>query len=325
MSPEFIKNFQVHLLVENVDDWYSLPERSTRRRSRGTARAWVDARNRSSRRLNDRRLVRLRDVSSIVSIPLSVGTIVSPLQVHVQGHQGDPFWLTEMTPTTTAAIGALSFGLVAVLVLLPMAMSIPARLQDQWSRDMEAHARAAATREGVDYSYTTAQKSLLVLVAALVGYGVAWKYGSGARSVAYALYFLSAVLLAAINLKHALLPDIVVLSTLWAGLLFQASSGNGAESVQGAAVGYLVPLIIAVSFRQIAGKEIMGGGDLKTLAMAGAWFGLGAMPAVFGAFVLGSALWLVAAKLAGQKARGFIPTGPAHLAASIAAAMVAGI
>lgn len=230
-----------------------------------------------------------------------------------------------MTPTTTAVIGALSFGLVAVFVLLPMATSIPARLQDQWARDMEAHARVVATQHGVDYSYTTAQKSLLVLVAALVGYGVAWKYGSGARSVAYALYFLSVVLLAAINLKHALLPDIVVLSILWAGMLFHASSGNGAESVQGAAVGYLVPLIIGLSFRLATGKEVMGGGDLKTLAMAGSWLGLGSMPVVFGAFVLGFVLWLVAAKLAGQKAQGLIPTGPAHLAASIAAALGAGI
>lgn len=229
-----------------------------------------------------------------------------------------------MTPTTTAAIGALSFGLVAVLVLLPMAMWIPARLQDQWARDMEVHARSAVEQQGVDYSYTTAQKSLLALVAALVGYGVAWKYGAGPRSAAYALYFLSMVLLVAINLKHALLPDIVVLSTLWAGLLLQASSGNGAQSVQGAAVGYLVPLFIGLSFRQLAGKEVLGGGDLKTLAMVGSWFGLGAMPAAFGAFVLGSVLWPVAAKLAGRKVRGFIPTGPAHLAASIAAAMSAG-
>lgn len=189
---------------------------------------------------------------------------------------------------------------------------------------MEAHAHAAAEQQGVDYSYTTAQKSLLVLLAALLGCGVAWKYGSGARGAAYALYFLSVVLLVAINLKHALLPDIVVLSTLWAGLLFHALSGNSAESVQGAAVGYLVPFIIGLSFRRVTGKDVMGGGDLKTLAMVGSWFGLGALPIVFGAFVLGSVLWPVAAKLAGQKMRGFIPTGPAHLAASIAAAMCAG-
>ncbi len=231
---------------------------------------------------------------------------------------------TEMTPTTTAAIGAFAFGLVAVLVLLPMARLIPARLQDQWTRDLEENARTMAEQQGVDFSYTTAQKAMLVLAAALLGCGMAWKYGLVEHSVAYAVYFLSVLLLVTINLKHALLPDSVVLSTLWAGLLFHASSGSGAESIQGAAVGYLVPFFIGLSFRRATGKEVIGGGDLKALAMAGAWFGLGSMPIVFGAFILGAIFWAVVAKLIGPKTQPFVPTGPAHLVASLAAAMGAG-
>lgn len=144
-------------------------------------------------------------------------------------------------------------------------------------------------------------------------------YGSTTAGAAYSLYYFSLLLVVAINVKHTLLPDNVVLTTLWAGLLYHAATGGAADHVYGAAVGYLAPFLIAFMFKSISGKEVIGRGDIKTLAMAGAWFGTVALPTILGTFIVGSILWAIVMGLLGlTKTRGFVPTGPVHLLASLA-------
>lgn len=89
---------------------------------------------------------------------------------------------------------------------------------------------------------------------------------------------LSAVLLVctAIDFRTQLLPDIIVLPVLWAGLLLSLTSYGfvtPVQSVIGAALGYLVLWSIFWLFKIIRGKEGMGYGDFKLLAMLGAFFG----------------------------------------------------
>jgi len=225
-----------------------------------------------------------------------------------------------MNATAIAAIGAIAFGLIAILALLPAATAIPARLDAQWSRDVQAHLQRSDENQNTNYSYSIKQKVLLVAVAAAVGYGVVWKYGAATQGLAFGFYFIGLTLIVAINLKHYLLPDVVVLSILWAGLLFQAFSGNASASIYGALVGYLVPFLIGLAFKMKTRAEVIGQGDCKTLSMAGAWFGVESMPIVFGAFVVGLILWVILTKLAGPKSQRYIATGAAHLVASLVAA-----
>ncbi len=67
------------------------------------------------------------------------------------------------------------------------------------------------------------------------------------------------------------------------------------------------------------GKVLIAYGDLKAFAMAGAWFGLGALPFLFTAFVLAIALFTILMAVRGRS--GPLPTGPAHLIASVAYAV----
>lgn len=223
-----------------------------------------------------------------------------------------------MTVFTPAALAALAFAFGAAFVLLPLAKAIPAHLEKQWVKELEAH--SLVPRYAPDpktRSYSLSEKVPIVITAMVLGFIVITVHGSTAAGAAYSLYYFNLLLLVVINANHTLLPDTIVLPTLWAGLLFHMSTGGGTDPIYGAAVGYLAPFAIACAIKAATGKEVIGRGDLKALAMAGAWLGLGALPVIFGAFVLGFILWSII-HLAGRKLQGFVPTGPAHLFASLA-------
>ena len=91
---------------------------------------------------------------------------------------------------------------------------------------------------------------------------------------------LALLAMAVIDLRTQLLPDILTLPLLWAGLLyqllFQPLLLSGA--VIGAMAGYLVLWSFYWAFKLITGKEGMGYGDFKLLAALGAWMGWQYLP-----------------------------------------------
>jgi len=231
-----------------------------------------------------------------------------------------------MTPILAALLCGSVFALAAAFVVLPMAREIPARLERQWARELENHARAETdASEPAPRVDSFLFKVIMVALALLLGVVVALTYGWTTAGAAYSLYYFGLLLLVTINVKHALLPDSVVLTTLWIGLLYHACiDGSAATHLYGAALGYLVPFLIGLVFKASTGRVVIGGGDLKTLAMAGAWFGLGALPAILVTFVLGCVLWAVVMHFVDRNSRGFLSTGPAHLLASMAVTLGAG-
>ena len=91
---------------------------------------------------------------------------------------------------------------------------------------------------------------------------------------------LALLAMAVIDLRTQLLPDVLTLPLLWAGLLyqllFQPLLLSGA--VIGAMAGYLVLWSFYWAFKLITGKEGMGYGDFKLLAALGAWMGWQYLP-----------------------------------------------
>jgi leader peptidase (prepilin peptidase)/N-methyltransferase len=81
--------------------------------------------------------------------------------------------------------------------------------------------------------------------------------------------------LAFIDLEHHLLPDVLTLPGIVLGLGFSAAGGLTplADAAIGAAVGGALPYVVIVAYRAIRGIEGMGLGDVKLLAMAGAFLG----------------------------------------------------
>jgi len=85
-----------------------------------------------------------------------------------------------------------------------------------------------------------------------------------------------------IDAEHMRLPDVLTLPLIAAGIATQGMLGNErfTESVIGAAVGYFSFRAIALTYRLSRGREGLGGGDAKLLAVAGAWVGWTALPDV---------------------------------------------
>ncbi|GAA0557678.1 prepilin peptidase [Halomonas salifodinae] len=86
--------------------------------------------------------------------------------------------------------------------------------------------------------------------------------------------------LAAIDFRTQLLPDVITLPLLWAGLLYQLlfQPLMLSSAVIGAMAGYLSLWGFYWLFKLITGKEGMGYGDFKLLAALGAWLGWQFLP-----------------------------------------------
>ena len=224
-----------------------------------------------------------------------------------------------MTFSTTALLGALLCGLLALL-LAPLVFSIPQRLTLQWVREINEYTDLELSGLQPEASpLSRPQTALLIAAAALLSYAALAIKGLNPEGVALSLYFLGLLLLVAINIKVLLLPDIVVQPMLWAGLLYHAYAGSAPAHIYGAAIGYLAPFLLALLLQKLARNELMGRGDFKAMAMAGAWLGAAGMPLFFAGFVAGFVVWATAVWLARNKARCFVSTGPAHLAGALTA------
>jgi leader peptidase (prepilin peptidase)/N-methyltransferase len=153
-----------------------------------------------------------------------------------------------------------------------------------------------------------------VELAALAAAAVALIFDRGLAAWLDALLGWWLLTLAWIDLRRWLLPDVLTLPLVLAGLaaaLALAPSELLGRAL-GALFGWLVFEAVAWSYRRLRGREGLGGGDAKLLAAAGAWVGAAALPSVVliaaGAALVAAALMqLAGARLHAQSA---LPFGP---------------
>ncbi len=117
---------------------------------------------------------------------------------------------------------------------------------------------------------------------ALCGLFVVHAFGYDWLTAAFIFYTSCLIALAFIDMQTKLLPDEITIPLLWCGVLTALAAGHVslADSIAGAAVGYLALWIVYWGFKLITGREGMGHGDFKLLAALGAWLGWQALPSV---------------------------------------------
>ncbi|QBF83247.1 prepilin peptidase [Shewanella maritima] len=90
------------------------------------------------------------------------------------------------------------------------------------------------------------------------------------------------IALTGIDLDEMLLPDQITLPLLWLGLIinYQGVFVSLEDAVIGAAAGYLSLWSVFWGFKLLTGKEGMGYGDFKLMAVFGAWLGWQMLPLI---------------------------------------------
>lgn len=132
------------------------------------------------------------------------------------------------------------------------------------------------------------------------GVGVLWvvsllAYGPSARAIAAAVFGTILLGIGVIDARHKIIPDELSLGGLVIGLGLALAGGfeGLVTAVTGAAVGWGVLWIVRVVGGWVFNQEAMGFGDVKMLAMVGAFVGWkNALLTIFVGALLGSAFYL---------------------------------
>ena len=121
---------------------------------------------------------------------------------------------------------------------------------------------------------------LTELACGLVSAYVAWHFGFGWQAGWVMLLSWGLLAMSLIDVDHQLLPDVLVLPLLWLGLILNQFGlfVTPADAFWGAVAGYLSLWSVFWLFKLITGKDGMGYGDFKLLAMLGAWGGWQILP-----------------------------------------------
>ena len=138
------------------------------------------------------------------------------------------------------------------------------------------------------------------------------RFGWSLPMVLYFLLLSSLIVVASIDLKEGIIPDIVTFPLLAFGLFVSPATIGMAQALLGALFGGGVLLLIALTYYLATGREGMGGGDVKLLAMIGAFLGWkGAFFTLFLASLFGSVIGISLSLMGGEGIRQRrIPFGP---------------
>lgn len=164
-----------------------------------------------------------------------------------------------------------------------------------------------------------------------------WKYGPGLEAISVVLLLSALVVVTFIDLEHMIIPNVISLPGIVAGLALAALRTDWGElhalwthfdlgptdwlyiigeypaldSAAGVIMGGAALLIIALGYEALRKREGMGMGDVKLIAMIGAFLGLQSIPFVMlMSSVLGIVLWVYLRLRTGVDMRYAFPFGP---------------
>ncbi len=106
------------------------------------------------------------------------------------------------------------------------------------------------------------------------------QFGLTLATLGYFVFAAALIVITFIDVDHKMIPDVISLPGIILGLLFSVLSPQVTfwESLTGAGLGAGVLLTVAFSYWAVTKREGMGGGDIKLLAMIGAFLGWRAIP-----------------------------------------------
>ncbi|MDD4865393.1 MAG: A24 family peptidase [Alishewanella agri] len=152
------------------------------------------------------------------------------------------------------------------------------------------------------------------LLTAVLATMVAWQFGVTNTAAILILITFGLVALSFIDIDKMLLPDQITLPLLWLALVFSLSEHalvDPATALLGAACGYLSLWAVYWGFKLLTGKEGMGYGDFKLLAIFGALLGWQQLPLIILlSSLVGAVIGATLLSIQGKDKATPIPFGP---------------
>ncbi len=120
------------------------------------------------------------------------------------------------------------------------------------------------------------------LLSGILSLVCAWYFGFSYQTLLLMILSWTLICLTMIDYEHQLLPDDLTLPVLWLGIIcnYFGIFTDLNSSILGAVFGYLAFWSVYMGFKLLTGKEGMGHGDFKLLAMLGAWLGWQLLPVI---------------------------------------------
>lgn len=155
---------------------------------------------------------------------------------------------------------------------------------------------------------------LVEVVCGTLFAAVVWRLGLRPSAAALALFSWALVVITFIDIDHRIIPDAVSLPGTAFGLLFSLYPGfpRPLDSVLGVVFGAGFLFLVLWGYEKVMGEEGMGMGDVKLLAMIGAFLGWQALPlTILVSSMTGSLVGMGYALVKGRSVRKFpVPFGP---------------
>lgn len=170
------------------------------------------------------------------------------------------------------------------------------------------HGKCASCKAPISKRYP-----LVELTCGLLSGYIAWHFGFTWQAGAMLVLSWGLLAMSLIDADHQILPDVLVLPLLWLGLIVNDLGlfTSLEEALWGAIAGYLSLWSVYWLFKLITGKEGMGYGDFKLLAMLGAWGGWQVLPlTILLSSLVGAVLGVIMLRMRGSATSTPIPFGP---------------
>jgi leader peptidase (prepilin peptidase)/N-methyltransferase len=154
---------------------------------------------------------------------------------------------------------------------------------------------------------------LTELACGLLSAFVAWHFGFGWPAGLVLVLSWGLLAMSLIDAEHQILPDVLVLPLMWLGLVVNSFGlfVSLHEALWGAIAGYGLLWSVFWLFKLITGKDGMGHGDFKLLAMLGAWGGWQILPlTILLSSLVGAIIGLITLRVRHAKTSTPIPFGP---------------
>lgn len=116
---------------------------------------------------------------------------------------------------------------------------------------------------------------LVELATGAIWFWAAWRYGFSVEMLRAALFFTILLGIAMTDAREYIIPDEFSIGGTMLGIALAFAGGALAwpGSLIGAAVGFGVLWLVAILGSKLFGQDAMGGGDIKMMAMIGAFLG----------------------------------------------------